>query len=100
LASFAAQKSGWTPLHLAAKERHSLCVGVLLSNSRCNVDAIDRQGRTALHFAAMNNDMYAVKELVRHGADSTMMNRKKKTPADIAMASGHNMLANLLAMGA
>lgn len=42
---------------------------------------------------------YAVKELIRHGADSTIMSRKKKTASDMALANQHTALASLLASG-
>lgn len=93
------RKSSWSPLHMAAKSGHGRCVKALLRFGRPVVDAVDKQGRTALHYAAANGDMYSAKMLVRAGADFTITNRKKKTPADVAHMAGHKSLASLLASG-
>lgn len=45
-------KDEYTPLHLAAINGHSECVGILLE-SGANATLTDKNGRTALHWAAM-----------------------------------------------
>ncbi|XP_069679604.1 putative ankyrin repeat protein RBE_0220 [Periplaneta americana] len=44
------------------------------SNSNFNINVTDANGNTALHFAARNNDLYAVSELLRAGADMKRRN--------------------------
>uniref|UniRef100_A0A1X7TGG6 Uncharacterized protein n=1 Tax=Amphimedon queenslandica TaxID=400682 RepID=A0A1X7TGG6_AMPQE len=47
----AIDKSGWTPLHVAADYGHSLAVECLLSTGKCDPLAKDNQGRTPLQLA-------------------------------------------------
>ena len=95
-----ADKDGMTALHCAcAQERGAarrLLLGVLNDEKRSHalrvdearVDARDKQGRTALHHAAVRGDPSIVEMLVAAGADPASTSKANKTPADLAGSSG------------
>ncbi len=45
-----------------------------------DVDALDREGRTALFYACKNGDMDLVEELIRDGANVDAQDRNLKIP--------------------
>lgn len=45
-----------------------------------DVDALDREGRTALFYAVRDGDVAIAAELVRHGANVNVHDRDGKTP--------------------
>ena len=73
-----------------------LLLGVLNDEKRSHalrvdeawVDARDKQGRTALHHAAVRGDPSIVEMLVAAGADPASTSKANKTPADLAGSSG------------
>ncbi|EGD72786.1 hypothetical protein PTSG_04513 [Salpingoeca rosetta] len=93
------KKTGLTPLHLAAKEGQRHAAAVLALASSAALHATDKQGRTALHFAALRGDINMAHILLRAGADATVKDKKKHTPAQVAASKGHKALAQLLSTG-
>ena len=59
---------GCTPLHLAAQEGHADVLAMLASVPSCELDAVDVDGRTALHHAAARGRQAAMMELWGRGA--------------------------------
>lgn len=76
---------GQTPLHVACFVQSIPCVE-LLSASAPNVNAVDREHRTPLHFAVMSTDSSAelVQLLLKRGALVNAVNRTGFTPLHIA----------------
>ncbi|KAL0099035.1 hypothetical protein PUN28_020228 [Cardiocondyla obscurior] len=76
---------GQTPLHVACFVQSIPCVE-LLSASASNVNAIDREHRTPLHFAVMSTDSSAelVQLLLKCGALINAVDRTGFTPLHIA----------------
>ena len=66
-----------------------------------DVNALDREGRTPLFYAAMDGDAAIVTELLRHGADVNAKDKGEETPLHFA-ARGYQpaILALLLKGGA
>jgi ankyrin repeat protein len=62
------------------------------------IDAPDKLGRTALHFAAARGDAHMCRILLAQGA-TLKANRRNRTPAHVAASAGHTQLATLLADG-
>lgn len=67
-----------------------------LAQAGGDVDALDREGRTALFYAARNGDSAIVLELISRGAKVDAEDKQRKTPLHFA-ASGYQLeVAELL----
>jgi ankyrin repeat protein len=75
-------RAGRTPLHYAAIDRRSADrsaeVRSLLEQG-ADVDAVDEEGMTALHFAAMRKDTDVVRVLLEGGAQVNRQDRRGLT---------------------
>jgi ankyrin repeat protein len=90
---------GRTVLHIAAQQKDSAMVELLLSaeepllgrlvNTQCRI------GLTALHIAVQNGDERMVKRLLAAGAQQ-LASRREKTPLDFARELGHVAIVSLL----
>jgi ankyrin repeat protein len=56
---------------------------------------IHDEGETALHEACRDDDTECVKELLVHGADTTVKDKNGKTPLDLAKENKHLTVINL-----
>ena len=86
---------GWAPLHVASANDHTEIVMLLLEN-KCNLNATDKYGNTALIYAAKCNNMDTVRALVEAGCDITIRCNKNKTAAEWAKKKGHHAIAEYL----
>ncbi|KOX68707.1 26S proteasome non-ATPase regulatory subunit 10 [Melipona quadrifasciata] len=76
---------GATPLHRAASKGNIAIVNLLIEYGRnLNIDSKDADGNSALHLACEENRVDEAKLLVENGASTTLMNKQKKTPLDLA----------------
>ena len=73
-----------TPLHVAAMHSQDDEVITLLLQAGPDVNAIDKDGCTALHWAAQKGRSLAVEAMLAAGADIAMKNRRGATTADFA----------------
>ena len=80
-------KDGDTPLHSAAWKGSDLSIAILSDASCINLPNIE--GDTPLHLAAWNNQLSAVKALIRCEADLHTMNHDGNIPAKLAEIKGH-----------
>lgn len=110
------RKGGWCPLSVAASEAHVGVVRILLSQRRVDVDSrcvtclgrkgkdpglksdptscqtfngSDNDGSTALYRASLWGCTEAVRELLRRGADPTILGGGGLTPVAVARARGY-----------
>ena len=60
------------------------------------VNTVERDGTTALHRAAQNNDLEVAEKLVRAGADVKAKNRYGVAPLSLACANGNAAMIELL----
>jgi ankyrin repeat protein len=60
--------TGTAPIHMTAKAGHTDCVSVLIAH-KAKVDAVDKQGRTALLHACANVNPLTVGMLLQHRAN-------------------------------
>ncbi len=82
--------SGSTPLLLAAKHDRLEALSALLSLG-AEVDAVDNTKRSALHWAAENDNRFLAQRLLKAGASLTR-DASGKTPRDIAKKKGPSVL--------
>lgn len=65
--------------------RHSLSEVVQAIAQGEDVDAVDREGRTSLFYAAMDDDIAIVTELMRQGANVNAQDKRLETPLHFAV---------------
>lgn len=58
--------TGWSPLHIAAKNGQSSILRILTSHQQIKINKTDAHGWTALHWAASNMHPNSVRILLRH----------------------------------
>ncbi|KAI0696693.1 hypothetical protein BC835DRAFT_1341025 [Cytidiella melzeri] len=80
-----ANASGQTLLHLATFLGFAMVVDFLIAHD-IDLDARDRNGFTALHFAALSKSAPCARLLMKAGAALDIVNALGKTPAEIAPA--------------
>ena len=81
-------QDGSTPLHLASRRGHADTLNRLLQ-VKVHTEVRDRQGRTALHWAASTQaESPAVNMLLSAGANPDAPDKQKKTPLHLAAAAG------------
>ena len=76
---------GQTPLMIASERRQSNMVGMLLdylklAGKAADVNSVDKQGRSALHYACTSGRRESVKILLEAGADPDVKDKAGKTP--------------------
>jgi ankyrin repeat protein len=76
-------KTGWTPLHYAAMNKH-LKVITLLLEQHAYIDAESPNGTTPLMMAAQYGNALTVKLLLEAGADATVRNQQRLSALDFA----------------
>ncbi|KAG6426861.1 hypothetical protein SASPL_111096 [Salvia splendens] len=77
-------------LHVAAAANHvDMMEIVCLSYVDLDLNAVDVQGRTALHIAALNGHTAAIQFLISVGADVDVTDREGWTPLHFAAENGH-----------
>lgn len=67
----------FTLLHHAAESGKTAILAMLLTDTDIQMNARDEKGATALHYAVVNGDIYAVQLLIEHGADVNMMSHSE-----------------------
>ncbi len=84
-----------TPLHLAAANGNTDIVKLLLSVEN-NINAKTKSGNTALHLAAAAGKIETTLALLAAGANYTIENNEKMTPAALAWSSQHRAIAQII----
>ncbi len=84
-----------TPLMTAIQERKSNAAR-FLANASIDLDARDPDGDSALHYAALKDNLEAARILVDRGADPTLYNRKQQVPWQTAAEKGYRRMTSLL----
>jgi len=79
----------------ATRNGHEACVRVLIA-ANANLAYAEKNGRTALHYAAMNGHASICRVLVDEGASLWALNRDAQTPLQSAKARGHSECVAIL----
>ena len=86
-------ENGWTVLFVMAMKHDWPELAAALIERGCDVNAKNKYGNTALHYAGGYNRRETARVLLEHGADRTIKNKKGETAADMARQNGHADLA-------
>ncbi|XP_046643175.1 serine/threonine-protein phosphatase 6 regulatory ankyrin repeat subunit B-like [Daphnia pulicaria] len=92
----AVDKRGWSPLHVAAKERDGIPIIDLLLEAKKvkgigDVNDQNKQGRTALHYAAAYSNEITAEHLIKKGANVNRRNNNGDTPLHYAALGAEDM---------
>jgi len=87
---------GWTALMRAVYEGREKVVQALLEQPGIDLGGKNDQGTTALHLAAGKGNEALTRSLLLAGANPSMGDRKGRTPGNVAVAAGHQSVAELL----
>ena len=89
------------PILDAAKENDPEKVRHAIADHSTLINNADDVGNTALHYAAINNNLSLAEVLVRHGARVNLRNEEQQTPAHIAAINGYSQFyMGLVKLGA
>lgn len=75
-------------LHATARNGHSSVARFLIAEARCDVNAVDSFGRSALMHASSRGHTAVVSELLRQGADTSLVSCAGYNAAEDAAAAG------------
>ncbi|RDX63012.1 putative E3 ubiquitin-protein ligase XBAT31 [Mucuna pruriens] len=90
---------GATPLHLAARQRRSECVHILLDSGAlvcASTGGYGCPGSTPLHLAARGGSLDCIRELLAWGADRLQRDASGRIPYMVALKHKHGACASLL----
>lgn len=82
-------------LHYAS-EFNSLSVVKFLTNLNTKIDALNKNGQTALHIAAKMGHATMVEQLIRYRANVNCQDPFGRTPLHYAAENGHSSIASIL----
>eukprot|EP00039_Didymoeca_costata_P016003 m.279554 g.279554 ORF g.279554 m.279554 type:complete len:327 (-) comp16323_c11_seq17:1142-2122(-) len=88
-------EDGWTPAMRASELGHSVVLGTLIA-AKCNVNKRNIYGQTPLSFAAQENHIDCVMQLLEAGAE-VEPEGQALTAAEVARKAGHQETADMLA---
>lgn len=86
----------WPPIVMAAVNRHTEIL-LFLGMKGASLEAKDRiEGRTAMHWAALNGFYECVVSLDNLGSERNAVDARGKTPRELAMENKHYKVAEFL----
>ena len=92
----ARDNNGWTPLIRAASINCTGDVAEILLKFNAEVNAIDKDRKSALMIAVINGNQPFVETLVQHGADLEIRNDYGRTAYEIAYAMDRRVSCSLI----
>ncbi|XP_052599245.1 ankyrin repeat domain-containing protein 55 isoform X1 [Peromyscus californicus insignis] len=92
-------ESGKTCVHIAAASGFGDIITDLAKVPECNLQALDMDDRTPLHWAAAAGKAECVQSLLDLGMDSNLRDINESTPLAYALYCGHTACVRLLSQG-
>lgn len=90
-------KSGWFPIHCAAKWGHEEAISLLIAHRvDVNLPLQNEWGDTVLQIAAINGQENSVKKLMELKADFTLYNKEGRNALHLATQNGHPNVVRFL----
>ncbi|XP_014670914.1 PREDICTED: ankyrin repeat domain-containing protein 24-like [Priapulus caudatus] len=89
------ENTGKTAIHLAAATGHQQVIKELATIHCCNLDALDEDERTPLHWAAVTGQHRCISTLLKLGANPSVRDISGITPMDYAVKSCHTECVKL-----
>jgi ankyrin repeat protein len=86
---------GRSPLHIAIMRNMSLSKLEVILSQGGKINAVDREGRTPLRFAADMNNWEAVRFLVGAGSDVFSTARDGRSPGEVALSRGDQAVRSM-----
>lgn len=90
-------KAGYTLLMDASFEGLTPVASDLIK-AKANINAIDNQGQSALHYAAKEGHRELIKLLIDRGADSSISDKFNMKPLDYALKYHHSSIKDLFSL--
>ncbi|KAL4233751.1 hypothetical protein ACF0H5_008431 [Mactra antiquata] len=87
---------GQTPLHYACMRGNEIACKELLNYPSLTLEAVDKQGMTALHMAASHRQFGIVKMLIEKGVSLRCKDDENTTPLHAACTEGNVQIVRLL----
>lgn len=87
---------GWTAFFFAAVNGYVLTVEALKIQGHCNVNALDKFKRTALHWVARYNNYTMTKKLLELGVNHKKADMESHTAFDLARLHHNLKIAELI----
>ncbi|CAI7647886.1 unnamed protein product [Penicillium discolor] len=85
-----------TSIHLAAYNGHTQVLHRLLATGESNINSADSTGSTAVMYASLNGHHEAVQQILSHGADVNIRNRKSSNVLYAACSRGYYEIVQML----
>eukprot|EP01064_Diplonema_japonicum_P002873 TRINITY_DN11861_c0_g1_i1.p1 TRINITY_DN11861_c0_g1~~TRINITY_DN11861_c0_g1_i1.p1 ORF type:complete len:207 (+),score=31.16 TRINITY_DN11861_c0_g1_i1:162-782(+) len=92
------QYSMRSPLSLVSEHSPGPSLTLLLAHPDCNINAVDKYGRSALHHAALYGEHATCTMLLQHGCDRSIEDTNGRTAAVWARKEGHREAAEIIEM--
>ena len=85
-------EKGATLLHHASASNQTAVMQYLMQSTNININAVDNDGNTALHLAAISGHSDAVHLLLQSGANDTILNSNMDAPLHIIVRANNTQL--------
>ena len=83
-------------MHYAAEKKNYEILDILLNYENIEINPVDKEGKTPIHYAIINNNLRIVKKLIQYNANIFIKNNKnKKSPEELGLISVDKNIQNI-----